>query len=80
VDEFDDRPLPEPQRTPTQRWLSRLAMSFVIIAAFLVWQAFHVHQRASSISPNVRFGLYLIGALFSAVLAGLGLRERHRPR
>ena len=54
-------------------------MSFVIIAAYLLWQAFHVHQQASSISPNARFMMYLFGALCSAVLAGLGLRERHRP-
>jgi len=76
----DDLPNPHQRpKTATQRWLSRLAMSFVIIAAYLLWQAFHVHQQASSISPNARFMMYLFGALCSAVLAGLGLQERHRP-
>ena len=58
--------------------MSRLAMSFVIITLFLLWEAFHVHQRTSSISPNVRFTLLLMGAAASAAMAGIGLRERHR--
>jgi predicted membrane protein len=73
MDEPSERP-----KTHTQRWMSRLAMSFVLIAAFLLWEAFHVHQRASSISPNVRFALLLTGAAASAVMAGIGFRERHR--
>jgi hypothetical protein len=68
------------RKTFTQRWMSRLAFSFIIIAGFLLWQAFQVHQVASSISPRVRFALYLLGALCSAVMAGLGLRERHRSQ
>ena len=59
--------------------MSRLAFSFVIIAAFLIWQAFHVHRVPSRISPNVRMILYLIGAFAGIVLAVLGLRERHKP-
>jgi hypothetical protein len=65
-------------KTAKQRWLSRLAFSFVIIAAYLLWQAFHVNRQASSVPPNVRFVLYLVGAFASTVLAMLGLRERHR--
>lgn len=69
---------PESTKTATQRWMSRLAFSFVIIAAYLLWQAFHVNRQASSVPPNIRFVLYLLGALASTVLAMLGLRERHR--
>ncbi|MBC8105682.1 MAG: hypothetical protein H7Z14_03760 [Anaerolineae bacterium] len=71
---------PKSTKTATQRWLSRLAFSFVIIAAYLLWQAFHVNRQASSVPPNVRFALYLLGAFASTVLAMLGLRERHRRR
>ena len=70
---------PKSTKTATQRWMSRLAFSFVIIAAYLLWQAFHVDRQASSLSPQVRFVLYLLGAFASTVLAMLGLRERHRP-
>ena len=75
-------PSPEPTPRPksaTQRWISRLAFSFLIIAALLIWQAFHVHRAPSQIPPNVRMILYLIGAFASTVLAVLGFRERHKP-
>jgi len=74
----DPRERTESTKTAKQRWMSRLAFSFVIIAAYLLWEAFHLNREASSVPPNVRFGLYLIGALASTVLAMLGLRERHR--
>ena len=56
-----------------RRWLGRLAFSFIILAALLVWEARKARERGESAST------YYIGA---AVLAGAGMagmRERHRP-
>ena len=58
--------------------MARLAFSFIIIAGFLLWQAFEVNREPSTISPRVRFGLYLLGALCSDLQAGIGFRVRHR--
>ena len=60
-----------------QRWLSRLAFSFLIIAGVLVWQAMHL-QSAPPGQRRWRMALYLVAAGMSASLALMGLRVRHR--
>ena len=57
-----------------RKWLARLAFSFIILAAWLVWEGRKARERGDA---NVTW--YYVGA---AVLAGAGMagmRERHRP-
>ena len=56
-----------------RRWLGRLAFSFIILAAVLVWEGRKARDRGEAAT------WYYVGA---AVLAGAGMagmRERHRP-
>ena len=56
-----------------QRWLARLAFSFLILAAVLAWSGRQAARRGES--PTYH---YAAAALLAA--AGIvGLRERHRP-
>ena len=55
-----------------QRWLARLAFSFIVIAILLAWSGRQAARRGES--PTSR---YAVAAVFAA--AGvIGLRERHR--
>ena len=55
-----------------QKWLARLAFSFIIVAAVLAWSGRQAARRGDS--PT---GYYAAAALLGA--AGLlGVRERHR--
>jgi hypothetical protein len=55
-----------------QKWLARLAFSFIILAVVLAWSGRQAGRRGDS--PT---GYYAAAALLGA--AGiLGLRERHR--
>lgn len=59
------------------RWLARLAFSFLILAGFLVWQAYR--ELTTLASPNGwRIGLYFVVAGVSVGLGVRGVRERHR--
>jgi len=56
-----------------QRWLARLAFSFLILAAVLAWSGRQAARRGDSATAY-----YAAAALLGA--AGvIGLRERHRP-
>ena len=55
-----------------QRWLSRLAFSFILLAVVLAWSGREAARRGESPTPR-----YAAAALLAA--AGIiGLRERHR--
>ena len=56
-----------------RRWLSRLAFSFLILAAVLVWEARKANERGE---PTT---WYYIGAALLAGAGMAGMRERHRP-
>lgn len=60
-----------------RRWLARLSVSFVILAAVLAWQGYQVLSRGAAVW---RGGMDLVAASASLSLAVLGARERHRPR
>jgi hypothetical protein len=67
---------PSSQRSARDRWLSRLSFSFVIIAAFLMWQAFHVAPDVEG--AGWRRALYLLSAAMAMALGVAGIRARHR--
>lgn len=59
-------------------WLARLSYSFVIIALWLIWEAYvSVHRRGVSASSPVVI-TYILGAAMSLSLGVQGIRERHR--
>jgi hypothetical protein len=58
-------------------WLARLAMSFFVIAAVLLWEAYRGTQRGLE---SWRIMLDVIGAAAAIVLGVAGTREKHRPR
>ena len=59
------------------RWLARLAFSFLVLAALLAWTGYK--ELTTRTAPNkVRVGLYFVGAGMSLGLAARGFRERHR--
>ena len=59
------------------RWLARLAYSFLILAGLLVWQAYR--EMTTLREPSkARLGLYFVGAMLSLGLAVRGMRVRHR--
>ena len=60
-----------------KRWLVRLAMSFFIIAAVLLWEAYRGAQRGLE---TWRITLDLVGAAAAIALGVAGTREKHRPR
>jgi hypothetical protein len=59
------------------RWLARLAFSFLVLAAFLAWTGYK--ELTTRPHPNkVRVGFHFVAAGISAGLAVRGFRERHR--
>jgi hypothetical protein len=56
-----------------RRWLARLTFSFIILAAWLVWEGRKAHERGANATG------YYIGAALLAGAAMAGMRERHRP-
>jgi hypothetical protein len=60
----------------SKAWLARLAFSFLIIAAVLVWQAYQLRRTALP-SEQWRVWLYLVAAGLSAALGAAGIRARH---
>jgi len=75
-DDPNEPSLPTHRPSATDRWLSRFSFSFVIIAAFLVWQAFHISAVAEG--AGWRRTLYLISAGIAMALGVAGVRARHR--
>jgi hypothetical protein len=57
------------------RWLVRLAMSFFIIAAVLIWEAYKASVNGAD---YWRIGLYLVAAMAAVSLGIAGTREKHR--
>jgi hypothetical protein len=60
-----------------QRWIARLAMSFFIIAAVLIWEAYKGSQTGLA---GWRITLYLVAAAAGIAMGVAGTREKHRPR
>jgi hypothetical protein len=59
------------------RWLARLAFSFLVLAGLLAWTGYK--ELTTRIAPNkARVALYFVGAGMSLGLAARGFRERHR--
>jgi hypothetical protein len=59
------------------RWLARLAFSFLILAGLLAWTGYK--ELTTRAQPDkVRVGLYFVAAGMSVGLAARGFRERHR--
>ena len=56
-----------------RRWLARLSLSFLILAAVLVWEGRKAKDRGES--PTLRY----IGAALLAGAGMAGMHERHRP-
>ena len=61
-----------------RRWLARLAFSFAIIAAVLLWEGYKASGRTGLPQNATRTVLCFIGAGASMALAAAGMRERHR--
>jgi hypothetical protein len=73
-------PLRDPPRSFRQRWLSRLAFSFILTGAVLAWEASRVDRTGGDLSPRTRFVIYSFGAAVSFAMGVMGIRERHRRR
>jgi len=56
-----------------RRWLGRLAFSFIVVAAALVWEG----KRAADAGKPAWF--FYAGAAVLGTIGLAGLRERHRP-
>lgn len=75
----DDRNGDTPANLWTRRaWLARLSVSFLMIAAVLVYTGYRGAQ-AHTLS-NARVMLHYFAAMLAFVLFVMGTRERHRPR
>ena len=59
-------------------WLARLALSFFIVAALLVWEIYKVLDGQRGQVPAWRLGLYMVATVFAIVMGALGVRARHR--
>lgn len=62
---------------PLERWLTSLAMSFIVIAAVLAWQAY---QGAQKHAPAWQIALMSLGAAIAIALGAAGIRVKHRHR
>jgi cytochrome c oxidase assembly factor CtaG len=62
----------------TDHWLARLAFSFFIVAALLVWEIYKTLDGQRGPVPSWRIGLYMIATVFAIVMGALGVRARHR--
>ena len=60
-----------------RRWLGRLSMSFLIVAACLAYSAWRGGQTGEV--SHDRATAYYAGASVSFALFLIGTRERHRP-
>jgi hypothetical protein len=62
-----------------QKWLARFSFSFLILAAFMAWEAYRMIAGRVPMVP-VRLTLLCIGTGVCAALAGAGIRARHRDQ
>jgi hypothetical protein len=60
------------------RWLARLAFSFLILAGLLFWEGYKLLTRPTGAPPTWRAWLYFLAAGLSVGLSAKGMRERHR--
>jgi hypothetical protein len=58
--------------------MARLAPSFFIICALLLWESYRAVQGQLGRISGARVTLFLVGAVVSFVLGVVGTRERHR--
>jgi 4-amino-4-deoxy-L-arabinose transferase-like glycosyltransferase len=61
-----------------ERWISRLWLSFIVVAAVLAWEAYKAHSGQRGPVGQGRILLYVVGAAASFSLGMLGVRIRHR--
>jgi len=61
-----------------RRWLSRLAMAFIVIAAVLAWEGYQSATGRRGPVPQWRILLYFLAAAMAVTLGLEGLRQRHR--
>lgn len=59
------------------RWLARLAFSFLVLAALLAWTGYK-ELTIRTAPSKLRVGLYFVGAGMSLGVAARGFHERHR--
>jgi hypothetical protein len=60
------------------RWLSRLAFSFFIIAAVLVWETYKSLMGERGPVAQWRIALYMVATVMCIALGAMGVRARHR--
>jgi hypothetical protein len=60
-----------------QKWLARFSFSFLILAAFMAWEAYKMIAGRVPMAP-ARLALFCVGAGVCAALAAAGIRARHR--
>ena len=65
---------------PMRPWLERLALSFLIIAAVLAWEAYKGLSGRTPEMSQGRIILYLVASAMSIAMGVAGIRSRHRPR
>ncbi len=64
-------------RLDRQSMLARLAFSFFVIAAVLVYEGYRASRAAPQVSRG-QLALYAVAAALSLILGFAGLRARHR--
>jgi hypothetical protein len=64
---------------PMRPWLERLALSFLIIAAVLAWEAYKGLTGRTPQMGQARINLYLVASVMSIAVGVAGIRSRHRP-
>jgi len=57
------------------RMLARFAMSFIIVAAVLLWEAYKLAVRHGD---SWRITIYLVATVCAIALGFVGFREKHR--
>lgn len=72
-------PSPDPQNGffSRRRWLARLSMSFLIVAALLAYRGYRAGQT-HDLSPAQASICYIAAAMAFALFL-MGVREKHRP-
>jgi hypothetical protein len=60
-----------------QKWLARFSFSFLILAAFMAWEAYKMVAGRVPLVP-ARLTLLCAGAGVCTALAAAGIRARHR--
>jgi hypothetical protein len=78
IDPPPDAPRPPDDFWSRRRMLARFSFSFLIVAVFLGYTAYHGSQNHELSQGRVI--LYSVAAMLSFVMFMLGTRERHRPR